>query len=1730
MADRQAIPPSDGDLDEPPGGGSPAAGSTGAQGAQDVLGSDREAFARFQRFLQMEREEGRGPTRHRRRREREEEEGDDSGEGRGASGPPPSWDGQTPFEDYHIKAQLWIATTKDKAKSRGPLLLKMLTGAPFELYKHWAKDPVWLGDPRGAERLLEDMDKPERFGDDQQEHMLTAMSRITYHLRRQKTESWREYFAKWDNAIRKVQQHKIVLPPEYEGFLMINGLQLTESDTKALLNYTHGCIKPSSIKSWLRKNETKLSASELGADRKKAAGAFHTEYDGVYATEEVIEGNGTDQEEIDNIEHYIMELQDEGPSEDTALSESEAAEILSTYLQQKKTYTQSIKDKKTKELARGYGAGRRPNFSLNRGDRDRPLRPGSYSVTIAELQKRTRCRQCGQIGHWKRDCKNPPMKPGSSSSMSASRTNETHLLESTPEVHFVGSLEKEEFIDKNLSSHGPTSSSPFEMTGTRTPEPLILRTSIEGQPDCTDVVPASNHGLTARSYTESDTVLGLGMGEIGHVGVDSLFFYENMFCDLVSQYSQSTPDDATCATVDTGCQRLAIGATTLRKFSDHLPQGLKITIHPETNKFRSVHKTSITTRVANVPSSLGAKGSLLKPAVFDSDESTHAPFLLSLSFLLHCHGDIGLCLEKGLQLRLRGNHEPVPLHLGPTGALRIPLQQFTELQLTALQRAQSEDLGTSLPEFEVLKLNEQCMKPPEPDRTQDVSASTSPVSSACHAEHWPEAQPTCSTGDFEPGGQGRESLDSIDPSATGRAYAPSVPVRTPLGDHHGSTIPTPGSGASDREHVRRGAPPRDQDGQGRDESSRRTIGHLHRDQRPGTTLGRIPEEGSEGDFGENSALRPDRQPAGDRDADWTPTSLPMRSTGEDSSEHRGQPRGGDLLPMPEVPRTTVRIQTMDPLPAIERCDQLEVPPAARRKAQVLCRGAGGDGSGNLPALSHASKGIQCLPDQGDLPLLQQGDQTGKESGCHGDGVSQQPIRDTSSSFNSDANITSGRDDRTRGLPGLHGLPALAPNEGPFKPVTPKLERKLRAALKKAVAFWKQIQYILAETHDGDATLRDWIRSFNHDLCKEFTLHPNGSKRTHQIAEIMGLSHKQLRTVAEIYNPGCFGEIAHRFNLNPGRAFDLKLDCDLLKANKRNEVLQYVKDVRPGLVCIAPPCEMYSQLQNLSKNKRERVPALLQKYLKKKSEGEQLLLFALQLCELCDNLGIKFLLEHPHAASSWKHRAMEQLLSKPNVVYTKADQCQYGLRGESGQPQRKRTGFATNSPEIAKALDALCPGDHQHEVIIGGTKSKKAQIYPEGLREAILAAYARSIGAEVYTITSEQMFLENDRLNSLLAVELMVDSELHPGHSPDKDQETTLQAEQVPGHELHLSEVDPERPDQVESVLPGPTWELHAEELQGDGDQGELEPESDERTNAPLPLERRFTMDRLLHRAHVGMGHPSPDRFVRILRYAKAKPEVIEAAKRLKCSVCQRHAQVRPARRSAPPKELSFNECVGVDVVFLPTLGNRSRPALNVIDWSSKFQLMIPLPNKKPGQVREAYRHWLRLFGPPKRMALDLGREFRGTFAEQVEQDGTYIDPAAVEAPHQRGITERHGKTFKYILQKTMDTYSCSNMQEWEEMVDLTTMTKNRMMNVGGYSPCQRVLGFNPFLPGGLLNGDDGHRHREDAPVPKIGDLSIERSMKLSEGCSSSFHRSRCRQRLAESYLIRTKTDPGLRHR
>eukprot|EP00913_Durusdinium_trenchii_P009427 g8860.t1 len=177
------------------------------------------------------------PHRHQRRqggstRSNESDMGDGGG-GLGSSGPPPEWDGETPsFQDYAIKARLWLATTKARPRARGPLLLQKLTKTPFETMKYLARDRAWMNSDGNGEELITLMELPENFGDDREEDLLSALAKITYHLRRSKEEHFRQFFCRWDVAMRKVAEHSVVLPERYVGFLLINALGLNDADIK----------------------------------------------------------------------------------------------------------------------------------------------------------------------------------------------------------------------------------------------------------------------------------------------------------------------------------------------------------------------------------------------------------------------------------------------------------------------------------------------------------------------------------------------------------------------------------------------------------------------------------------------------------------------------------------------------------------------------------------------------------------------------------------------------------------------------------------------------------------------------------------------------------------------------------------------------------------------------------------------------------------------------------------------------------------------------------------------------------------------------------------------------------------------------------------------------------------------------------------------------------------------------------------------------------------------------------------------------------------------------------------------------------------------------------------------------------------------------------------------------------------------------------------------------------
>ena len=205
-------------------------------GIQDRMGSIRRSSGiEFLRQREARRGgHGGGGARRglRAGRRREEDESDEDRQGgstgKGASGNPPEWDGTTSFQDWLIKARLWLATTRARPKTQGLLILQRLSGPAFQAFKHWARDAEWLQDDRGG--FKQAMNSPDQFGDDKEEDLLASLAKITYHIRRGREEGLRTFFARWDESLRKVREHSVTLPDKYLGFLLINALIVRPGD------------------------------------------------------------------------------------------------------------------------------------------------------------------------------------------------------------------------------------------------------------------------------------------------------------------------------------------------------------------------------------------------------------------------------------------------------------------------------------------------------------------------------------------------------------------------------------------------------------------------------------------------------------------------------------------------------------------------------------------------------------------------------------------------------------------------------------------------------------------------------------------------------------------------------------------------------------------------------------------------------------------------------------------------------------------------------------------------------------------------------------------------------------------------------------------------------------------------------------------------------------------------------------------------------------------------------------------------------------------------------------------------------------------------------------------------------------------------------------------------------------------------------------------------------------
>ena len=136
--------------------------------------------------------------------------------------------------------------------------------------------------------------------------------------------------------------------------------------------------------------------------------------------------------------------------------------------------------------------------------------------------------------------------------------------------------------------------------------------------------------------------------------------------------------------------------------------------------------------------------------------------------------------------------------------------------------------------------------------------------------------------------------------------------------------------------------------------------------------------------------------------------------------------------------------------------------------------------------------------------------------------------------------------------------------------------------------------------------------------------------------------------------------------------------------------------------------------------------------------------------------------------------------------------------------------------------------------------------------------------------------------------------------------------------------------------------------------------------------------------------------------------------------------------------------------------------LNLIDHATRFCASAVIRSKASDVIiREIFRIWICIFGPPQKFLSDNEGEFsNSSFRDMCETMNIVVKTTAAESPWSNGLCERHNGVLAETVTKTVEDASC------DIVVGLSWAVhdKNALQNVHGFSPYQLVFGKNPKLP------------------------------------------------------------------
>ena len=189
------------------------------------------------------------------------------------------------------------------------------------------------------------------------------------------------------------------------------------------------------------------------------------------------------------------------------------------------------------------------------------------------------------------------------------------------------------------------------------------------------------------------------------------------------------------------------------------------------------------------------------------------------------------------------------------------------------------------------------------------------------------------------------------------------------------------------------------------------------------------------------------------------------------------------------------------------------------------------------------------------------------------------------------------------------------------------------------------------------------------------------------------------------------------HLRSGRNFDITTQVNLSDKHEVDLLMHYIQTCKPLVAIMGPPCTAFGPWSSFN---RVHAPIAWAESLR---IGKPLADLAALVAETQINNQRFFLCENPWSSKLWELPSWKRVFSYPNVVFSYADQCAYGLVSVEGLPTKKPTCFVSNHPMLIDRLKKCCTCSVPHVQLAGNSqgisRTSFAQTWPYKLCDAIV---------------------------------------------------------------------------------------------------------------------------------------------------------------------------------------------------------------------------------------------------------------------------------------------------------------------------------------------------------------------------------------------------------------------------